>query len=320
MNKKVTIVIPHGHTWKWTQVVVSSFKKTKNNVDYDIMIVNNSSWHNSIRGITETKLGEGVKVVDNWKPNRFHASALDCAIELIDTEYIFTAETDIMACKDGWLDWYLSFLEGEQKNVAVGYYWDEGGYVHNYINPSATLYRTKPVQEFNKLCMDNHDYTMYFGEGFNQTMDIREMDQSYLSWTGAFAEKRGFKQKTGSDNGRLNAGWYEPGQQLYYWLEEQGYNLIKAPVDHRYFPFPDHVPEGTYYGGYADPYYIHFWGGTRAWDRVKHDVNDGFVLKYENFWWEREDRIWKQVVDDDIRGKTENLILKYPNQLNKRIE
>jgi len=43
-------------------------------------------------------------------------------------------------------------------------------------------------------------------------------------------------------------------------------------------------------------------------------------LKYENFWWEREDRIWKQVVDDDIRGKTENLILKYPNQLNKRIE
>src|SRR3972149_576172 len=106
MNKKALIVIPHSRTTKWLQIVIASIKQFKNNAKFDVMVVNNSPvGDQSLKGITETELGDGIRIEENQYV-RAHAGALDYALSIIDENeypYFFAAETDCRALRNGWM-------------------------------------------------------------------------------------------------------------------------------------------------------------------------------------------------------------------------
>ncbi len=82
---------------------------------------------------------------------------------------------------------------------------------------------------------------------------------------------------------------------------------VGVPNDHVYYNnfggSGHHPPRGTFYGSEADPYLIHYWGGTRAWDHLKHPVNDQFVKGCSPHWLNREDEIWREEVPEDLRER-----------------
>ena len=69
MTKYATAVIPYCHTPVWIQICVAAFKEFKNDRDLEIMVIDNCTYGRgeTIKAITETALGEGVKVIPQGK-------------------------------------------------------------------------------------------------------------------------------------------------------------------------------------------------------------------------------------------------------------
>src|SRR5678815_5217510 len=136
-NKKIVVAIPHSHSWFWTQTCVASLQRNPpvaDGYDVKVLVVDNSPWSPAIKGITETALGRGVHVVPNHKSNKFHASALDCIVEVMNFDYLMALETDVMLLRAEWLQWFLGQMR--HTDYAVGMWHHE-----QFVNPSCTLYR-----------------------------------------------------------------------------------------------------------------------------------------------------------------------------------
>src|SRR3990172_2242958 len=221
MSMKIICVIPHSHTWFWTQTAVSSLLGVTHGLEgkaeVEFVIVDNSEWSPAIKGITDTALGASVRVVENQKVSKFHATALDHIIETEDFDYLMALETDVLALKDGWLAWYHS----QMKNIdyAVGAWHHE-----QFVNPSCTLYRGSVLREMSAWCKANTSKVMHWGPEFQF---VGELPDGLWKSMGLFAEKRGWPPNTGlksAPSGQLRGeGWYEPGQQLHHWAENVGY-------------------------------------------------------------------------------------------------
>ena len=318
---KIVLVIPHSHSWFWTQSCVAALAKyppIASGVTVEIVIVNNSPWSPAIRGITDTRLGEGVTVIDNHKPEKYHASALDCIIEKFDFDHLFAWETDVLPLRPDWLTWFMDQMR--PNDYAVGHWHHE-----QFINPSCTLYRGSVLRKMVEWCKENNlDDLQYWGGGFEKTQ--RMARNQFLSM-GPFAEKRGWpegtklrNQPTGQTKG---PGWYEPGQALYHWANDKGYTHTVCPTMTRH-QRPG-MPTQTFYGPVADipdrdleyaemqgaARTVHLWGGTRALDVLKHKVECQFVATYTPFWLEREARFWRDSVPADVQAITLDLIRKY---------
>lgn len=338
--KRILIVVPHSHTWMWTQTCIACLKRfppVADGCETKIVVVDNSwSWSPSIRGIKETSLGDGIEVFNNPKTNRFHASALDAAIERYDFDLLMALETDVAALHHKWLQWFVDQIERDPNTFAVGHWHHE-----SFINPSCTLYRAKPLREMLAWCKANTEPdVLRWGEGFQNVQPIaaRQPERDYLQWfgdtiewlVGPFAEKRGWPAGTvlrHPPSGQLKGpGWYEPGQAFYHWAMESGLNPVIAPTTTvlrraglpvaTYYgdPFKDGAPghhiELNQMWGIA--YIVHLWGGTRALDIIKHRVDaDDFVSQNMSFWLQREARYWQQAVPEDVRAQTVALIKKH---------
>jgi len=305
---KVAIALSHGHAAKWLQVVIHSLKKCKNGCETDIFIAHTWPGHPSIKAITENDLSEDINVIDCKIRLTSHATGLDEILDHIaelDYDFMFCAETDCIACEDGWLDWFVRQI-GEVENKAMaGFFWDEQPNHYN-INPSGTLYRVPMLLKYHKEVRDNKEGMFYHPRGDRPDSD-QEMDANIKKVAGVFSETRGIKnpnprQKQEIEMGVPRAAWFEPGSYLYYRSIGE-YDAIKVPCEHIYMKqgfFK--TPEATYYGGRETPQYIHYWGGTRAWDHLKHPVNDQFVKTCSPFWLDREDYIWKNTVPEQYRA------------------
>ena len=72
------------------------------------------------------------------------------------------------------------------------------------------------------------------------------------------------------------------------------YDYVEVPCDHVYQYWTRHhiAPKGTYYGSLDNPFFIHYWGGTRAWDELKHEITDPFVKDCADPWKIREHDVW----------------------------
>lgn len=249
MNKKVVVAIPHSHSWFWSQTCVASLKRNPpqaRGCDIRIVVVNNSPWSPAIRGITDTPLGDGVVVVPNYKSNKFHASALDCIVEREDFEYLMALETDVLALRPTWLQWFIDQMR--HTDYAVGMWHHE-----QFINPSCTLYRGSVLRAMLEWSRPNGIHKrkyaapqdeLRWGPAFEKTapldnnLPLSENPASVLldmkKWIGGpFAEKRGWHEGTilkekpsGQEKG---PGWYEPGQQLHHWAVEAGRTYTVCP-------------------------------------------------------------------------------------------
>lgn len=299
---KVAIAMAHGHVAKYLQISINSLKERKNNVENDIYVACTWPSHPSIKAITENDLGKDVTLIDCVRRKHSHATGLEEILEYIadkDYDYMFCMETDCIAVQDGWLDWFVDFVKDDPEIGIAGFFWHEGDHHYN-INPSGTLYRMDMLLKYHKEARENNSDVFYHPRG-NRLGTDAGMDPTIKDVVGCFAETRGIKDPTPEQldiilKGVPQAAWFEPGAWLYARLQGE-WKEVRVPCDHIYMQYPGHTaPEGTYYGGKADPKFIHLWGGTRAWDFLKHRVNDNFVRSCAPMWIAREDRIWKETV------------------------
>ncbi len=332
--KKVVVAIPHSHSWFWTQTCVASLLRNPpcaRDCEVDIVVVDNSPWSPAIKGITHTKLGEGVIFFRNYKSNKFHASALDCIVETLEFDYLMTLETDVLALRPTWLQWFLDQLR--LSDFAVGHWHHE-----SFISPCCTLYRGTVLRDMDSWCKAHPSPdALHWGPLFAKTSPLDNnlplsenpaaVLQNLKDWiAGPFAEKRGWPSGTvlkEFPSGQLKGGgWYEPGQQLYHWAVEAGYtyticptmttNVNNVPVQTLYgssMPDPGRQLEAVELFGNAET--AHLWGGTRALDILKHPVTCQFVKANTPIWLAREARYWKHVVPEDIQAQTLDLIRRY---------
>jgi hypothetical protein len=304
---RVAIALSHGHAAKWLQVIIHSLKTMKNEMESDIYVAATWPGHPSIKAITETPLGDDVHVMDCVRRKTSHATGLDEILEHIAPlgyDYMFCTETDCRAMKPGWLDWYYNFMKNDPKIGMAGFFWNEGRNHYN-INPSATLYRVDMLMKYHKESRENNEGMFYHPRG-NRADTEKGMDTNIKEVAGVFSETRGIKNPSPEQEKQIlrgvpQAAWFEPGAWLYYKSIGE-YTYAAVPNDHIYTNLGGgRTPEGTYYGGKKDPYFIHFWGGTRAWDHLKHPVHDMFVKKSSKGWLNREDKIWKETVPEEYR-------------------
>ncbi len=318
--KKICIAIPASHAWLWPQTCISSllrYPPKAEGFEVQIVVVDNSwNWSPSIRGITETRLGDGVTIHNNTKLNKFHASALDDVIEHFEFDYLMALETDVVALHKDWLQWFVTMIE-DGGRFAVGHWHHE-----SFVNPSCTIYRGDVLREMNAWCKANTSEEQRWGDNFEKSMKLNPGDLGWVN--GPFADKRGWPE------GHRNAlepsgkskgfGWYEPGQMLFHWATDRGYPYMVCNTSHTEV---SGAPAQTIYGQnqpdlatdqlelhqlWERGYTAHLWGGTRALDIIKHSVSDQFVLKQTPIWLRREARFWLEAVDADVREKTIELI------------
>lgn len=344
--KRIVLAIPHSHTWFWTQTCLASLLRNPPKADgceVEIVVVNNSPWSPAIAGIIGTiffdllaEKSVQIGVIANHKGNKFHASALDCIVETFDFDYLMALETDVLALRPTWLEWFLSQIR--PTDFACGMWHHE-----SFINPSCTLYRGCVLRDMMAWCKENKEPdVLRWGENFNLTSPLdtnmpnwaQKEIETMRDWiTGPFAEKRGFPQGTlmkEQPSGQLKgSGWYEPGQQLHHWAVNEGYTYTVCHTATTKRPH-DGMPLQTIYGpqpGFYDPAVerqleagemlmgagetAHLWGGTRALDILKHEVTCSFVGANTPFWLEREARFWLGTVPADVQAQTLELIRKY---------
>lgn len=320
--RKILIAIPHSHSWLWTQTCLATLKKYPPKAagfEGQIVVVNNSPWSPSIKGISETVLGEGVTIHQNTKPNKFHASALDDVVDHFEFDYLMALETDVVALHADWLQWFVGMIEDGDR-FAVGHWHHE-----SFVNPSCTIYRGAVLREMNAWCKANTSDEMRWGDRFQNVMKLTPGDREWVC--GPFADKRGWPEGTelkqrpsGQSKG---FGWYEPGQMLHHWAVERGYPYMVCNTAHTEF---NGAPAHTLYGkdqasATAGPlelhelwetaYTAHLWGGTRALDILKHPVSDQFVRNHTEYWLAREARFWLHAVPVEVQAQTINLIAEH---------
>lgn len=306
---KIAIAITHGHAAKWLQVVTNSIKRWKNEIEADLFIA--CSWpdHASIKAITETKLGDGVHIHNCQRRLHSHATGLDEILEFIadkdEYTHMFTTETDCVAACDNWLDWFYGFMKDDPSIGMAGFFWDEGNN-HFNINPSGTLYRKDMLLKYHQEVRDNNEDMFWHPRG-NRAGHEDGMDSQIKDVAGIFSETRGIKDPSKEQEEQImhgvpQAAWFEPGSYLYYRsLGEYGH--VKVPCDHIYVQVNGYkTPDGTYYRGKATPALVHYWGGTRAWDHLKHPVNDHFVKSCSPAWLNREHNVWEATVYEGYRA------------------
>lgn len=338
--KKLVVVIPHSHTWFWTATCIASLVRNPpkaDGVSVSVIVVDNSPWSPAIRGIPPllellAKHVDNVSIIPNMKSNKFHASALDSVVEKESFDYFMALETDVLALRPTWLQWFLDQLA--PSDYAVGHWHHE-----NFINPSCTLYRGEILREMAHWCKTGAPQDeLRWGARFIDTapldnnLPLAENPASVLkdmkSWiSGPFAEKRGWPEGTllrELPSGQLKGpGWYEPGQQLHHFAVEAGrtYTVCPTLTTKR----EDSLPLQTLYGStmpdpqrqleaielFGNAETAHMWGGTRALDILKHPVTCNFVKSNTLMWLAREARFWRQTVPEDIQQLTLDLIRQY---------
>lgn len=302
--------------------------------EVEVIVIDNSPWSPAIKGVPLLLPSAEffLWIHPNHKSNKFHASALDCIVEQYDFDYLMAWETDVLALRPTWLQWFVDQMR--ETDYAVGAWHHE-----QFINPSCTLYRGNVLRKMNYWCKHHPDPdVLRWGPLFGRTapldnnLPLSENPEAVLQnlkdWiAGPFAEKRGWPAGTSlkeEPSGQMKgAGWYEPGQQLHHWAVEAGYTYTVCPslTTHLHaglpiqtlygssMPDPQRQLEAVELFGNAET--AHMWGGTRALDILKHPVTCQFVKANTPMWLAREARFWKHVVPKDVQEQTLDLIRKW---------
>jgi len=334
-----TVVIPFSGTAKWGQILISCLKKYKNERDFDVLVVDTTCrpvWELATKAITDTPIGEGVKVVKAPADYQWHGGALDHALSLIDTPYLFGIDSDCTIERDGWLDYYASFMKDEYVAMA-GWYWtaidveradvDDGRHL---IACHHTLYNTRILDQIQAEIDANPETILSYGPAYTKRYDLdthpflgKFVRDKVL---GPFSEIRGyyhmypFAVDVDHMGSWADRNSYEPS----HWLYNRAYSQWECAK------MPGHVvlnPPGsplreshTFVGpSDAEAYLRHYWGGT-----VSHEYElwpcDTWSWKNPCFeWWiNRENMLWEKHVPEDIRKLTLDLGIVKP--MDKEIE
>jgi hypothetical protein len=119
MRDHVTAAVINYQTPEYLEKAVRSFRHFY--PDVPLLVVDNGSKESSVQVIQgmEREEGSTVRGVYN-EENRFHGPAMDQAITLAETPYVYLLDTDTETRRGGFLEEMISIMETEPRSFAVG--------------------------------------------------------------------------------------------------------------------------------------------------------------------------------------------------------
>lgn len=287
---KVAIIIPHYKTARLTAGCIHAFKQYGWPVEHEIVLCDNSPGHWSIKAISETPLGEGIKIVPGDPDFPSHGQGYWAAYNATDADWIFCAESDSFPIRCGWADEYIKAsadydLIGPDMPMAAG----------RYIHPAGALYRRTLIEsarDWQKaqrsifcndmaimLGLSHSGYHAVVMPEFLERHDLPEERRKQIEmWhhAGPWQEMRSYDDdffSTYGDRVRIT-NWepqpgrehwlrigYEPGQWLSYFASANGFRCLKAPLHIEWMPNMTGQQ-----AAYSDVFssFRHLWAGTSA--------------------------------------------------------
>jgi hypothetical protein len=329
--KKTSIILAHFKTWRWTAVCIHNFKQFGIPVDSEIIVCDNSPGHPSIKCLTETPLGDGIKIVQGNPDFPSHGQAYQKCFESSTGDWIFTAESDSFPIRHGWFDEYV---KASAHYDYIGPEMPMGG--GTYIHPAGALTRRSLIKDAEKWQDRHKDWVFIPGAGAKlKTADkgyhvvaAKEwledlplvdaaMEKEIELWknVGVWQEMRCFDEDT-FDNYMLRTGiknWepvpgkfaynkigFEPGQWLSYFAQEKSndWTIHKAPTHIEWMPGHEgkQAAFSTVFGGF-----VHAWCGSVSTVSAKNLHPE--VAKFKK---EQADS-WFNKLPEDIRTKIESM-------------
>lgn len=329
--KRIAILVPHYLSPKWLAACVWQFKQYPFSIDHELIVCDNSPGHWSIKALTETELGDGVKVVSGdsdlpshgqgyWKC--WEAASKDC-------DFAFTAENDSFPTRHGWSEpWIKAVGEGYE---LVGPYMPmaSGKYVHpaGACISRRALEQAKTWQEAHKNWSFCPGAAIAFGlsdQGYHAVVDGLTMlekcpplvsnsrYQEVLNWRRAEAwqEMRSFDEDTFQNYGQRTGitNWeplpgkyaylkigYEAGQWLSYYCDSHGIKVKHADLHIEWMPGREgrQAAYSTVYGGFT-----HIWAGSSSLlQGLEQPVKDLKQQQAEHWFSQVPENIRKQIID-----------------------
>ncbi len=290
--KKVSILIPHFKTVEWTAICVNAFKTYGMPVPIEIIVCDNSPGHPSIRAITETSLGAGVRVVSGNPDFPSHGMGYDIAVRHATGDWIFTSETDSFPTRHGWFDEYVK-ASADYALIGPSVPQSSGRYIH----PAGAMVSRKILDAAAEWRKNHTEWkfvpsaAIQIGlsdRAYHVVCRERMVPEHLLAeaklWAsaGAWQEMRSFdedsfetySQRLGIEhfepNGKdayLKIG-YEAGQWLHYFARHNGFRCMEASSQIHWMPGHERKQAAfsTVFDGFK-----HVWCGTMS------HVSDGIA-------------------------------------------
>lgn len=283
--KKVSIIIPHYKTPLWTAICVNAFKTYGMPIPSEIIVCDNSPGDSSIRSITETSLGAGVKVVSGRTDFPSHGMGYDIAVKHATGDWIFTSETDSFPTRHGWFDEYVK-ASANYDLIGPSVPQSSGRYIHpagalvsrkildaaaewrkNHAEwafvPSAAIQMGLSDRAYHVVCRsrmvpDNLHAEAKLWANAGAWQEMRSFDEDSFD---SYSSRQGIEhfEPTGKDS-YLKIG-YEAGQWLHYFARHNGFRCMEAPSQIHWMP--EHEWKQAAYSTVFDGF-RHVWCGTMS--------------------------------------------------------
>jgi len=176
---KFSVIIPHYLTYDMTAYSVGQFLKYKDGHEVDIIVVDNSFPHDSIKSLDPFK--DQIRVLEPPKDVlSSHGIAIDHAMMYVDSEWVIAAESDSFPTKAGWLNYFVDLIE--QGYDGAGSVLDLSG--GRYMHPCGMLFNFNSWHENYHVCKScQYDYfpNMAMKHGFQSHLMVRRdiLDEFY---------------------------------------------------------------------------------------------------------------------------------------------
>lgn len=259
--KKLSIILPHFETFRWTAVAVHAFKTYGFSIPWELIVCDNSPGHPSIQCLTETSLGEGIKIVSGEPSFGSHGKGYFHAYKHAAGDWIFTAESDSYPTRHGWGEEYI---KASTDYDLIGPEMPMGG--GTFIHPCGALVNRKVLDAHQEWRSDHRDWKFIPGaapalglsdKGYHVVasdkwlsdktispevmsgMRLWEPDvgpwQSMISFDDdsfdSYWKRTGIKNWEPTEKGAHLRIGYEPGQHLSYFAESHGFRCLRAPTE-----------------------------------------------------------------------------------------
>lgn len=303
--------------------MVAAFKKYPFSIDSELIICDNSPGHPSIKAITETSLGEGVKVIQGNPDFPSHGHGYDLAYDQSTGDWIMCTETDAFPIMHGWGEnWIKASSEFDMIGPLVPQ--SSGSYIH----PAGCMYRRELIERAKEWQQAHQQWVFVPGAGamlkthpkachvvahedwLRDMMVPGDMQEQIDLWklAGPFQEMRSFDEDTFEDyskrtginnfepvSGKMfyNKIGYEGGQWLNYYAERHGYRCLRCPNEILWMQGHEgaQAAESRIFGSF-----VHVWGGTVTQVSGQNMAKDVVIRKKESMM-----KFFDLMVPDDIK-------------------
>lgn len=299
--KKLSIIAAHYRTPIWTAIMAAAFKKYPFSLESELIICDNSPDHPSIRALTETSLGEGVKIIQGDPDFPSHGHGYDLCYDQADGDWIMCTETDAFPIMHGWGEnWIKASVDHDLIGPIVPQ--SSGAYIH----PAGCFYKRKLIEAVKGWQKAHEQWVFVPGAGamlkthpkachviahqdwLGDMMVPLDLQKQIDLWkqAGPFQEMRCFDEDTFEDygqrtgiknmepvNGKMfyNKIGFESGQFISYYAERNGWRVFLAPNEILWMQGHEgrQAAESRVFGSF-----VHVWGGTVTSVSAQHMAPD----------------------------------------------